>query len=73
MLVSAACQCSVLFCCQFGRQFVEVFIRQGMPLLDHMFRGSRDDVTSVLKNLQLSTRALQHLCGHSKVNHYCNQ
>ena len=56
---------SFLFQC--GRQFVEIFLRQGMPLLDEIFRHHKDDVLILLKNLQLSTRALQHLCGHSKV------
>lgn len=38
-----------------------------MPMLDHMFRSHREDIQSLLKNLQLSTRALQHICGHSKI------
>ncbi|XP_021343216.1 Fanconi anemia group D2 protein-like [Mizuhopecten yessoensis] len=50
-----------------GRQFLDIFLRQGMPLLDNMFRSHRDDVQSLLKNLQLSTRALHHMCGHSKI------
>jgi len=53
---------------QCGRQFIEVFLRQGMPLLDTMFRTNREDVQGLLKNLQLSTRYLHHMCGHSKVN-----
>ncbi|XP_013394620.1 Fanconi anemia group D2 protein [Lingula anatina] len=52
---------------KYGRLFVEVFLRQGMPLLDHMFRHHKDDVQSLLKNLQLSTRAIHHMCGHSKI------
>ena len=39
-----------------------------MPLLDTMFRTNREDVQGLLKNLQLSTRYLHHMCGHSKVN-----
>ncbi|XP_055999179.1 Fanconi anemia group D2 protein-like isoform X3 [Ostrea edulis] len=50
-----------------GRQFIEVFLRQGMPLLDTMFRSNREDVQGLLKNLQLSTRVLHHMCGHSKI------
>ncbi|KAK3101624.1 hypothetical protein FSP39_004973 [Pinctada imbricata] len=52
---------------KYGRQFIEIFLRQGMPLLDQMFRGHRDDVQGLLKNLQLSTRNLHHMCGHSKI------
>lgn len=52
---------------KFGRQFVETFLRCCMPMLDHMFRSHREDIQSLLKNLQLSTRALQHICGHSKI------
>ncbi|KAK6167722.1 hypothetical protein SNE40_021685 [Patella caerulea] len=52
---------------KYGRQFVEVFHRQAMPLLDGMFKFHREDVQSLLKALQLSTRTLHHLCGHSKI------
>lgn len=51
---------------QCGRQFIDIFLRQGMPLMDDMFRSNRDDVQGLLKNLQLSTRVLHHTCGHSK-------
>ncbi|XP_053376879.1 Fanconi anemia group D2 protein-like [Mercenaria mercenaria] len=54
-------------CIKYGRFFVEVFLRLGMPLLDHMFKSRRQDILGLLKNLQLSTRALHHLCGHSKI------
>ncbi|XP_060079016.1 Fanconi anemia group D2 protein-like [Ylistrum balloti] len=50
-----------------GRQFLDIFLRQGMPLLDSLFRSHREDIQSLLKNLQLSTRALHHMCGHSKI------
>lgn len=53
---------------QYGRFFVEVFLRLGMPLLDHMFKGHQQDIHGLLKNLQQSTRALHHMCGHSKVD-----
>ncbi|XP_006818892.2 Fanconi anemia group D2 protein-like [Saccoglossus kowalevskii] len=52
---------------KYGRMFVEVFLRQGMPMLDSIFRHHREDVQGLLKNLQQSTRALQHLCSHTKV------
>jgi len=52
---------------QNGRQFVDAFVQRGMPMLDHMFRVHRDDIQTLLKHVQLSTRALHHLCGHSKV------
>ncbi|XP_052781994.1 Fanconi anemia group D2 protein-like isoform X2 [Mya arenaria] len=54
-------------CIKYGRQFVDLFLRNGMPLLDHMFRAHRQDIHGLLKNLQQSTRALHHLCGHSKI------
>lgn len=50
-----------------GRQFIDIFLRQGMPLMDDMFRSNREDVQGLLKNLQLSTRVLHHTCGHSKI------
>ncbi|CAH1266603.1 FANCD2 [Branchiostoma lanceolatum] len=53
---------------KYGRMFVEVFLRQGMPVLDNVFKTHKDDVHSLLKNLQLSTRAMHHMCGFSKVS-----
>lgn len=53
---------------QFGRQFLESFLRNGMPLLDSLFKSQHGDVQGLLKNLQQSTRYLQHICSHSKVS-----
>ncbi|CAH1783101.1 unnamed protein product [Owenia fusiformis] len=52
---------------KYGRQFVDHFLRSGMPLMDGMFRAHKEDVQGLLKNLQLSTRSLHHMCGHSKI------
>lgn len=52
---------------KYGRLYVETFLRLGMPVLDVMLRTHKDDVHGLLKNLQQSTRSLQHFCGHSKV------
>ncbi|CAL1539003.1 unnamed protein product, partial [Lymnaea stagnalis] len=53
---------------KYGRQFLEIFLRQAMPLLDVTFRRHHTDVEKLLRSLQQSTRMLQHLCGHSKIN-----
>uniref|UniRef100_A0A670I1J1 FA complementation group D2 n=1 Tax=Podarcis muralis TaxID=64176 RepID=A0A670I1J1_PODMU len=58
------CLCSA----QYGRLFVETFLKLGMPLLDCSFKKHREDVQSLLKTLQLSTRQLHHICGHSKIH-----
>ncbi|NXT76631.1 FACD2 protein, partial [Zapornia atra] len=55
-------------CLKYGRLFVEVFLKLAMPLLDYSFKKHRDDVQSLLKTLQLSTRQLHHMCGHSKIH-----
>ncbi|NP_001089160.1 FA complementation group D2 L homeolog [Xenopus laevis] len=55
-------------CLKYGRLFVETFLKLGMPLLDCCFKKQREDVQSLLKTLQLSTRQLHHMCGHSKIN-----
>ncbi|XP_022805734.1 Fanconi anemia group D2 protein-like [Stylophora pistillata] len=52
---------------KFGRLFVDTFLKLGMPVLDSMLRTHKDDINGMLKNLQQSTRSLQHICGHSKV------
>uniref|UniRef100_A0A672U5D9 FA complementation group D2 n=1 Tax=Strigops habroptila TaxID=2489341 RepID=A0A672U5D9_STRHB len=53
---------------KYGRLFVEAFLKLAMPLLDYSFKKHRDDVQSLLKTLQLSTRQLHHMCGHSKIH-----
>lgn len=55
---------------QNGRLFVELFLKQGMPVLERLFRSQQEDVMNLLKKLQLCTRFLQHLCSHSKVSLY---
>ncbi|XP_015843663.3 Fanconi anemia group D2 protein isoform X1 [Peromyscus maniculatus bairdii] len=55
-------------CLKYGRRFVEAFLKQCMPLLDFSFRKHREDVLSLLETLQLNTRLLHHLCGHSKIH-----
>nr|XP_056711354.1 Fanconi anemia group D2 protein [Euleptes europaea] len=54
-------------CLKYGRLFLETFLKLGMPLLDCSFKKHREDVQSLLKTLQLSTRQLHHMCGHSKI------
>ncbi|XP_069822588.1 Fanconi anemia group D2 protein [Dendropsophus ebraccatus] len=58
----------LITCLKYGRQFVETFLKVGMPLLDCCFKKCWEDVQSLLKILQLCTRQLHHLCGHSKIH-----
>uniref|UniRef100_A0AAR2LHB3 FA complementation group D2 n=1 Tax=Pygocentrus nattereri TaxID=42514 RepID=A0AAR2LHB3_PYGNA len=51
----------------YGRLFLESFLKLGMPLLDYSFKKHKEDVQSLLKTFQLSTRQLHHMCGHSKI------
>ncbi|KAF7711634.1 Fanconi anemia group D2 protein isoform X1 [Silurus meridionalis] len=54
-------------CLKYGRLFLECFLKLGMPLLDFSFKKHKEDVQSLLKTFQLSTRQLHHMCGHSKI------
>ncbi|XP_076003565.1 Fanconi anemia group D2 protein [Genypterus blacodes] len=54
-------------CLKYGRFFLESFLKLGMPLLDYSFKKHKEDVQSLLKTFQLSTRQLHHMCGHSKI------
>uniref|UniRef100_A0AAZ3SDG4 FA complementation group D2 n=1 Tax=Oncorhynchus tshawytscha TaxID=74940 RepID=A0AAZ3SDG4_ONCTS len=54
-------------CLKYGRLFLESFLKLGMPLLDFSFKKHKEDVQSLLKTFQLSTRQLHHMCGHSKI------
>ncbi|KAF3856397.1 hypothetical protein F7725_017120 [Dissostichus mawsoni] len=69
----------LIVCLKYGRLFLESFLRLGMPLLDNSFKRHmvrmtssicliKEDVQSLLKTFQLSTRQLHHMCGHSKMN-----
>ncbi|XP_073420419.1 Fanconi anemia group D2 protein isoform X2 [Dendrobates tinctorius] len=58
----------LITCLKYGRQFVETFLRVGMPLLDCCFKKHWEDVQNLLKVLQLCTRQLHHMCGHSKIH-----
>uniref|UniRef100_A0A8D2ZEY8 FA complementation group D2 n=1 Tax=Scophthalmus maximus TaxID=52904 RepID=A0A8D2ZEY8_SCOMX len=53
---------------KYGRLFLESFLKLGMPLLDFSFKRHKEDVQNLLKTIQLSTRQLHHMCGHSKIN-----
>ncbi|KAJ8258595.1 hypothetical protein COCON_G00176070 [Conger conger] len=54
-------------CLKYGRLFLEAFLKLGMPVLDFSFKQHKEDVQSLLKTFQLSTRQLHHMCGHSKI------
>ncbi|XP_068108990.1 Fanconi anemia group D2 protein isoform X2 [Hyperolius riggenbachi] len=55
-------------CLKYGRLFVETFLKVGMPLLDCSFKRQREEVQNLLKILQLCTRQLHHMCGHTKIH-----
>ncbi|KAK7079255.1 Fanconi anemia group D2 protein [Halocaridina rubra] len=53
---------------KYSRCFLELFLRSAMPVLDSSLRMYNQEVMVLLKNMQSSTRLLQHVCTHSKVN-----
>uniref|UniRef100_A0A3B3DEB8 FA complementation group D2 n=1 Tax=Oryzias melastigma TaxID=30732 RepID=A0A3B3DEB8_ORYME len=61
------CLLNPIFGFKYGRLFLESFLKLGMPLLDYSFKRHKEDVQSLLKTFQLSTRQLHHMCGHSKI------
>ena len=58
----------LITCLKYGRSCVELFHKQAMPLLDKQFKNFLVDCQNLLKNLQTSTRILQHFCTHAKVS-----
>ena len=50
-----------------SRPFVDHFLRHGMPLMDKLFKTNSGECIALLKDLQVSTRQLQHICSHSKL------
>ncbi|TRY62096.1 hypothetical protein TCAL_01763 [Tigriopus californicus] len=55
------------FALKYSRLLLDHFLKHGMPVVDRMFRKSREDSITLLKNMQQSTRLLQHACSHSKI------
>ncbi|XP_065640806.1 Fanconi anemia group D2 protein isoform X2 [Hydra vulgaris] len=51
---------------KYSRIYLETFLKYAMPFLEKTLRLQKDLVHAILKNLQQSTRLLQHLCGHTK-------
>ncbi|KAJ8958317.1 hypothetical protein NQ318_017463 [Aromia moschata] len=45
---------------------LNVFLTHGMPILEITLRSKPDDVVAILKDVQVITRFLHHLCCHSK-------
>lgn len=52
---------------KYSRILIDNFIKSGMPICEKLFSHYQDDIVSLLKHLQVSTRQLQHLTCHSKV------
>ncbi|CAG8437955.1 7516_t:CDS:10 [Diversispora eburnea] len=51
-----------------GRNFIDLFLRKMLPLMDKNFSFYREEILSIIKNFQISTRSLQALCNHVKVH-----
>ncbi|RHZ86697.1 hypothetical protein Glove_46g140 [Diversispora epigaea] len=51
-----------------GRNFIDLFLRKMLPLMDKNFTFYREEILSIIKNFQISTRSLQALCNHVKVH-----
>jgi len=53
-------------CIRSGHIFLEVFLKQALPLFNKVFHEKNQQIMSLLKTLQQVTRVMNHLCGHSK-------
>lgn len=49
-----------------SRPFLDLFLKQGMSMMDKVFNRQRDDCIGLLKSMQLCTRYLQHVCSFSR-------
>ena len=61
-------QTVLMSCLKYGRFYVDVFLKYAMPVLDKNFKHYHTECQNLLKNLQSSTRTLQHVCTHAKVS-----
>lgn len=53
-------------CIKFGNKVILSFIKI-IPSLHRCFKTQQEEIKAVIKQLQASTRALQHMCAHAKV------
>ncbi|KAG7161845.1 Fanconi anemia group D2 protein-like 2, partial [Homarus americanus] len=58
----------LISCLKYSRSFVDLFLRSAMPLMDSCLRQHNKEVMTIFSSLQVSTRLLQNVCTHSKVN-----
>eukprot|EP00041_Stephanoeca_diplocostata_P003132 m.32017 g.32017 ORF g.32017 m.32017 type:complete len:1507 (+) comp14076_c0_seq1:217-4737(+) len=47
-----------------SKEFIDVFLKQAMPMLDRHFKDFSETVLEVLRLVQKTTRYLQRLCSH---------
>ncbi len=53
---------------KYSRMFLEAFLKNCMPLLDRLFKNERAECIRLLKDIQQSTRLMQHVCSYSKIH-----
>ena len=56
----------LISCLKYGKVIVEQFHKSAMPLLDRQFKNFHKDSQELLRNLQLGTRTMTHVCNHAK-------
>ncbi|KAB7505152.1 Fanconi anemia group D2 protein, partial [Armadillidium nasatum] len=55
-------------CLKHSKEYLDLFLQEGMPLFEKCLKKHQQEVTALLKNLQLTTRFLQNLCTVVKSN-----
>jgi len=50
-----------------GKIFVELFIKNALPLLHKIFKDKQNECLSIFKTVQRGTRIIQTLCAHGKL------
>jgi Fanconi anemia group D2 protein len=53
-------------CVKYGNKIVVSFTKV-VPYLERSFKTQPEEIKAIVRGLQLSTRALQHICAHGKV------
>lgn len=54
------------FSLKYGRQFVEIFSRVALPIIERSLVAQKDRTGAILRSLQNGTRTLQNVCAHAK-------
>lgn len=68
MLITKKFELALFF--QYSHLYLKVTVQDGLKVFEKHLKKNPEQVCELLKNLQITTRYLHHLCCHSKVSQF---